>query len=79
MFYALGNKYNYFESRLNRFVALTPVVYIPGLNYSAYTYMNNALRDLGIYYVGGEGWNEKLSLICNNLDDWICAGVSWLN
>ena len=69
MFYGAATEPEYFEEKLNRFVALAPCLisfwYTPEELIANY----QPLFDLGIYKFGGEDWAADQQLICDNLVD----------
>ena len=81
MFYGMSKRTSFFEERLNRYIAFAPVIYGNnfGQTYEGYSMLYPALLDEGIYYLGGDDWDEKYSQICENLEPWICASYSWVS
>ena len=54
MFYGLGNSYDYYESRINRFVGVASAVMVRGFDYDGFNAVFKPIIDLGVYTVGGE-------------------------
>lgn len=69
MFYALGTS-DYLMDKLESVVFVGPCLFGNfNSSYEQLVYQFKGLKDLGIYSLGGDNWNENKKKICDNMDE----------
>jgi len=78
MFYALGTS-DYLMDKLESVVFVGPCLYGNfGSSYEQLVYQFKGLKDLGVYSLGGDNWNEEKEKICDNMDEYTCNFYKYL-
>ena len=78
MMYALGTG-NYLNDKIESAVMVGPCLYGNfGATFDSLVYTFKGLKDIGVYSLGGDTWNEDKQRICDNLNEDVCNFYKYL-